>query len=468
MRKLALFAMLMVAACVTSAQNYRMLHANSEYFFEEADWITGLKNDSVAAAGADSVFYPYRTLFYNDTTSSHCNVTPDHPTWAGSRIIASPSLRYTWFNLTGDSIHFHPAAGYNDTFTVYRYPSGNLITAFLSSKGIMNVAGAQDSVKVFTMRTVSPSGNAISGDWNDREVIVSKNNGVVQMPAVRDFPGSIVMVSRTAGKRLRYSDIYTWQPGDELHDKLESRAIQQSGTSYIYWYNLQVLSRTQITPDSVVFALDRKTHYIRFTPPANTITADTIIIGVGRLNEYIHEEMPLQTIDSSYYYFLYRDACSRLTMQEHYKGVIAKDSCLHHNTFEPYFNDAIYTEGVAGYYSTEQPHYINQLSNRTYLWHYYSIGGNTCGTPYYVGVNAIEKARLAVWPNPANDMISWCDADNNGEYSVTIYDGLGRELETHSKEACGTVSVAHLAPGLYPVVFRSGSGSYHHRLIIQR
>jgi hypothetical protein len=477
MKKLLLFTFLLTLATGLFGQGYRMLRASSQYYFKvENDMqgrIVGLKNDSTALAAMDSLFYPYRTLVMNDTATTQCNMIPDYPIWAGAKIKAGPAGNFTWFNMNGDTIHFESAAGFNSPFTVYRYSTGVKLVADLTNMDTMTVAGVPDSVKVFTMQAMDQSGNSVANWWNSKTIILSKNNGVVRMPSIRSFPSDTMMMLRTPAKLLRFSDLYPWQPNDELHETISSTSYHPSYPSYSSLLNFKVLSRTQVNTDSVSFVLAKNEHYRSSGawpyPPMDTITSDTITFGVGRWNALIHSAMPEQVIDSTHFYDLYRNQCGKLVMQDHFVNSVSiyTPGCVTKNTFEPIIRDTFYVEGVAGYYTHESPHYNNNYRNTNYDYLYYSINGSSCGTPQYVGISNIEQEKMKVWPNPASNVISWCGADARG-YTITIYDVAGKEIESHEKGACGTLSIAHLPPGFYPVTFRSDKQTYRQFLVIQR
>lgn len=455
----ALLFILAVFTCGLQAQNYRMLNAASEYFFFSSaspaglNYVYGLKCDSVNSISGDSIFYPYRTLAQIAPLTDTCNMDDVFPIWAGTTIKVNSSNRHYWKTMSGDSVIVSSLTNPGDTQQIYLYPNGDRIVGIHTVNAQMGFANITDSVKKYTLLALNSSNTIISSYWNGKEIIISKNNGVVQMPTIAGFPADTVMYSRAFAKRLKYGDIYTWQPGDELHERFNLLGFTPQ--AYDNWlYNKYILARNQVTPDSVVFTIRRITHHTDNYPPINTIVIDTITFSVGRLSSYIETAMPQQTIyanNNAYTYDLLYDTadCGKLRMIDHVRNSVFVSSCVYYEMFEPYIHDDISVEGVVGYLFTEQPHFLNNYTNGAYTLLYYYINGNSCGTAMHVNTGeAIAPTQLHVWPNPVTDILNLeLPVDFSG--TLEIYDISGKQIQSIALQKGNAVDVHFLADGFY-------------------
>jgi hypothetical protein len=451
------------------AQNYRMLNASSELFFLKAipssgnDTIYGLKCDSVNFIAGDSVFYPYRTLTLIAPVTDPCNMDAAYPTWAGTTIKVGSTNRHYWQTNSGDSVIISSLTNPGDTQNIYLYPNGDRIVGIHSVNTQMTFANITDSVKKYVLQTLTPSNTLIANYWNGKEIIISKNNGVVQMPSIAKFPTDSLMYTRVPAKRLKYGDLYPWQAGDELHELHYSLNFSNwSSTSDNY--NKFILARNPITSDSVCFTIRRVTNHYSNMPPVNTIVIDTITFCAGSLSSYIETAMPQQTISgmnsTAYTYdLIYQSVdCGKLAMIDHVMNSVHVDSCVYYEMFEPFIHDNIYIEGVAGYYYAEQPHFLNSYSESSFHQTYYYIDGNSCGTPLYINVEEHAAAQFHAWPNPVADVLH---LDLPGAFTGTleVFDVSGKQIQNISIDKTNTIDVSTFADGFYFAKIISGNGS---------
>lgn len=450
------FAFFVLISVSLHSQNYRMLNANSEYFFQVIgnnwpynDVILGLKCDSTRGSSSDSIYFPYRTLAQVLPSYVACNMDPNYPIWAGLQIDIDTNNIHRWQTYSGDSLVIKSQTPISDTQMIYLFPNGNKIIAVHSSNSFMTFANVTDSVENYTMQIFSSANIPISGYWNGKQIIISKNNGVVQMPPILNFPNDTILFYRVAAKRLKYADLYPWQPGDVLDES------DYSFNSFSFYYtsrliNKYILARTMINSDSVVFTIQRTTHIISNGPPTNTLSLDTILFSVGNLNSYIRNEMPRQTIDSLHTYDLFYHAadCGKLRMVDHVMNAVYMDminQCPYFDNFEPIIRDDIYLEGVAGYYFQDQW----MQSSRNFQNCYYLIGTSTCGTPLYVGTQEMTKEGFSIWPNPTTDFLNFDYPENCSGYILEIFDLAGKQIQSITLENSVAVDVRNLANGFY-------------------
>ncbi|HET6993193.1 MAG TPA: T9SS type A sorting domain-containing protein [Bacteroidia bacterium] len=459
-------------ACGLHSQNYRMLNAGSEFFFNplvsqwsnyDAHEIFGLKCDSTTGTVSDSIYFPYRTVKAVLPAGDTCSVDPDYPIWIGRRIVIDNNGRHFFETFSGDSLILNTQTNPGDTQQIYLYGNGNRIIAIHTSNTQMTFATITDSVKNYSLQILDPANTIVPGYWNGKTIIVSKNNGVVQLPGILNFPSDTVMFTRTFGKRLTYNDVFPWQPGDELHE-YEYRWDQMTFYNSSWTYNKYILSRTMINPDSVDFRIKRVTHFVSNGPPLNTITTDTIMFSVGNLSSFIEPVMPQQSIDSTRWYQLYNypSDCGKLKMIDHTTNAFYIDNqtnCVWENNFEPAFHDNIYIDGVAGYYFYDFPSAQNGVTTDDFHNVYYSIGSATCGMPLYIGIQEMTETEFHVSPNPTTDFLNFDFPGNYSGYTFGIFDLAGKQIQTVTLEKNMPVDVRNLAPGFYVGKIISADGN---------
>lgn len=446
-----------------------MLHANSEFFFQATgtyvpELVLGLKCDSVQGTLSDTAFFPYRTIKAVLPADSACSVDPNYPIWAGRKIVIDNNNLHKWQTITGDSVKIKSQTQIGDTQLIYLYPNNNKIIAIHSSNALLTFAAITDSVKYYTMQILNLSNNVVAGYWNGKKIIISKNNGVVQMPKILNFPVDTSMFFRVYAKRLKYIDVFPWQPGDELHE-YHLTDDQFSFYTNSWLYNKTILTRTLINPDSVVFTMQVVTNHITDAPPSNTITNSTMIYSVGRLSSYIENKMPQQTIDSLHTYDLYYNPydCGKLKMINHMINAFYLNNpsgCVQENNFEPHDYDNIYLEGVAGYYFYDYPYAGNGVTVDDFHNVYYSIGPSTCGTSYYVEIQELSKSDFLISPNPVTDFLSFNFFENYSGCPFEIFDLAGKQIQALTLEKNVPVDVRNLANGFYVGKIISADGNY--------
>jgi hypothetical protein len=468
MKKFYFSALILFFVLATGyAQNYRMLNRNSEYYFTgnpdpfNNDLVYGLKCDSVNGNATDTSYYPYRTIAAVLPPDSGCNVDPDYPIWAGKEIFIDANGNHHWTTFQGDSVIINSQTSAGDTQVIYTYANADRIIAIHAYDSLKTFANITDSVKIYLLQTLDPSDAIVTSWWNNKQVVISKNNGVVKMPSILNFPTDTFMFSRVAAKRLTYGDCYPWQPGDELQENENSYHFQSMWYYYTF-YNKYILSRTMINADSVVFTIKRVRHYVSNAPPANTISTDTITLSVGRLNSLIETKMPQQTIDSVRTYDLYLSSydCGKIRMVDHImnENYIFSPGCIQQNTFEPAFYDNIYVEGVAGYYYHDYPSALNNGTQSTYDFSYYSMGNVSCGNPLYIGIDEQVQTEFKAWPNPVTDQLN-LDLPANFSGTILIRDLSGKEIRELPLTPGNAVDIRSLADGFYIGSFIAADGT---------
>lgn len=86
-----------------------------------------------------------------------------------------------------------------------------------------------------------------------------------------------------------------------------------------------------------------------------------------------------------------------------------------------------------------------------------------------LGVSTTKLATFTIYPNPASDQINISNLEG-GLYTITIYDMLGRIIQSDKKEILdnetATMSIKGISKGEYIVTIASGSSSYSKHLLV--
>lgn len=86
-----------------------------------------------------------------------------------------------------------------------------------------------------------------------------------------------------------------------------------------------------------------------------------------------------------------------------------------------------------------------------------------------LGVSTTKLATFTLYPNPASDQINISNLDG-GMYTITIYDMLGRVIQSDKKEILdnetASMSIKGVSKGEYIVTIASGTSSYSKHLLV--
>jgi len=195
MKKLLYSVILLVAFYNSSfAQNWQCLqYGPKHYFINGNNYLRGIRIDSVQTDGANTIYYPYKTarkLDYPESTIAG-NVAGS---WLGCKVIEEPDGIFLFDNMWNDTVVIKTLANVGDTWPFFNDTSQISYTATVTSLGTMVVLGAMDSVKTITITADSGGISNPLDPVNNFQLILSKNNGFVQVCDLYTF----LTIDRTA------------------------------------------------------------------------------------------------------------------------------------------------------------------------------------------------------------------------------------------------------------------------------
>ncbi|GAA4465712.1 hypothetical protein GCM10023093_18330 [Nemorincola caseinilytica] len=264
-----------------SAQSYRcVIPGQIPYFINTDGYLRGMRIDYMDHIGGTFTFYPYETRrdIYGPSTSMG--------SWFGESIVQLADGTTRFNTIWNDTVMIRTQAMPGDTWTFYSDTTSHWYQATVLSEDTMTFAGITDSVK--TIRITSYADTTIdTGDViNGFEIVLSKNNGFVQIFDLHLFPyhppagtwaGDFYLRQQDTASaanfifgRVEYhvpriSELHDFEPGDVFvmhtstyrefpetyrsrYDSIISKTVLAPGHSVYRWLSVEKV--TQVYPPS--------------------------------------------------------------------------------------------------------------------------------------------------------------------------------------------------------------------------
>jgi len=190
MKKFLLFILILSSYCC-DAQNYQCLQSGVKHYFTNSNnYLRGIRIDSVRAVGDTTVYYPFHT-----PRGSWAYIIPNSGlnqnggSWLGKKVLQLANGTFLFDNLWGnDTVIINTQANLGDSWLFYRDTTGLYYTAKVTSEDTMTFLGIFDSVKTITIYAYYDSALNTTDSLNGFQIILSKNNGFVQVFDLYTFP----------------------------------------------------------------------------------------------------------------------------------------------------------------------------------------------------------------------------------------------------------------------------------------
>jgi hypothetical protein len=490
MKRILLF-LLLFACNLCVAQNYQCLQGGVKHYFTNADgYLRGIRIDSVKPSGSTVLYYPYQSTRKDYNTGSLYL----GGSWLGSQVRQLSDGTFLFDNMWHDTVFIKTQAHVGDTWKFYNDTTGLYYMAEVTSTDTMTVLGMPDSVKTILITAHNPSGIVTSDSANGLRLILSKNNGFVQIIDLFTFPyhaadtaykpgndyyldylvGAVDFVFLTypvAAKSTfslvplinpTYAQLYDWNIGDVFENSYFSFGVASDG-SYPFGYYFDSIVGKNPVPGGVQFSYtgwQAQQHFsmddrFRGHDPFHQYPYDTgSSAGSFVVSNDILLDTTLMPEEKNIRYFLYykpNDTSNCLP------GPLYNFTELNYGLYE-YFESAPLTItyktgiGLVNYYEGilgSPP----SVQDTTLL--YFVKSGVPCGTFTYpspinnlVKVNDVTKAAFHVLPNPVHDELTIVASCNITTICITNL--LGQVLYSQNYNAeKATISVADLPQGIY-------------------
>lgn len=480
--KKTLIVLLLLMQSICYAQNYECLQANvKHYFLNGVNYLRGIRVDSVVTSGSDIVYYPYRTLRYNNVSGQE----DTSGSWLGKRVVQKPDGMCQFDNLHGDTTFINTQAGLGQSWIFYNDTGINYYTATVYAVDTMSFLGITDSIKKIIV--TSSSNNDIV---DSMYIYLSKNNGLVRTFDLFNFPfpnywnPEFFLQASENGGGIPFpenqdfhiiplhlptqKEIYNYHSGDVLcyGFYLYGDCECGGGGTRTGWDYDSILTRTDIDAyhTQLVYYHKNFTHYMDCTiPPTQLdfpsyITIDTLNIDTALVMQMPY--MPEEYLFDSLITYNTADTAYGIT------SFAIKAYGSWPGSFESPLNTTDYKSGLGIIDSDVQYSSICQnAQNPIGDEHRASLGfgvkdGQGFGQRVDLGVSdALQNIQsgLTVYPNPANIRVTVTARDNNKKH-ITVTDAYGRMLQSTNFNKQISIETGTIPPGIYYVSVTDETG----------
>jgi hypothetical protein len=513
MKKLLLLVFIL-GAHLGRAQNWQCLQPGVKHYFTNSNgYLRGIRIDSVKTYADSVVYYPFHTprgRYYNWSSTA---LDSTGGSWLGKHVVQLGDGTFLFDNLWGDTIIIKSQASVGDSWVFCRDTSSLYYRADLVAKDTMTVLGTLDSVKTVLI-TARRGSSIVTTDMVDSfQIILSKNNGFVQVFDLYTFPyhkpdtaycsGLDYFLDKVISDPLArtlvrsdnlifrlvpftsptFNQLYQWNAGDVYEyshcfgdleeygtfcdppkeydlDTITAITVTSGSTAYDYkgWRAdlIVILDSWGLGPTPAQAAYTIATNAGRFTD------GSSFLINSDTLPEEFHQKNLLYYLpdDSS---FCVAGALYKMERSD-------VDGANYFARFESGGPNSIYKIplGLLHYYESYAGSDGFFTTDHTLL--YYNRGGLACGyyTPPRLSVENIDKRkRLLIFPNPTTNELT-INTTTLQRYTITLINTLGQTIKTI---ACNkqqqTINTTNIPAGVYTISITDENGNrYNEKVVI--
>lgn len=178
------------------AQNWRTINpADTVYFKSNAtangSYLRLIYIDSTAAAGADSIFYFYKSYRIPiDSSANAVCVDTMAATWLGYNMLRKTNGDELYYNYFNDTILVKTLAATGDNWQLMKDSLGTVFLATVTAMGTTMVDGVADSTKTITIQAYQ-NGVPVYSTYNNTVFELSKAHGWLKTLDMYRFPYSL-------------------------------------------------------------------------------------------------------------------------------------------------------------------------------------------------------------------------------------------------------------------------------------
>ncbi len=189
MKKILPFLLFICNIC--NAQNFQCLQSGVKHYFINGNgYLRGIRIDSTRTTGDTTVFYPFHTPrgSYNTTGLGSVVLDTNGGSWLGKKVLYKSDGTFIFDSYWNDSVIIKTRASVGDSWILYRDTSSVYYKATVISTDTMRILSTLDSVKRIRINTYDTTSILTSDSLNGFEIVLSKNNGFVQVFDLYTFP----------------------------------------------------------------------------------------------------------------------------------------------------------------------------------------------------------------------------------------------------------------------------------------
>ncbi len=481
--------------CVSSnGQNYQCLqYGVKHYFLNGNNYLRGITIDSVTGTVDSTIYYPFHTPrgAYSISSPTHSPVLDTNGgSWLGKKVIRFNDGTFIFDSYWNDSVVIRTQAHTGDSWTFFRDTSSLYYTATVTSEDTMTFLSSSDSVKTIKINAYNPSGLVTTDPLNGFSIILSKNNGFIQVFDLYTFPyhkpdsayrpgldffldrssctyynvntatGSAPNVNNSIFKLVNFinpndQQLHNWNIGDiiESYHEFSNYPVTMggSGVSYMKWL-LDTVSSKTTTGHATNYVLSGNAYSCSYyTDPCD------LILNAGSYTFYDTvypfadiSFIPEEKVNTGNYVFYYPNDTSHCTTNPVY--VVLNASFLSEDATPVYYKLGI---GETSFSYVDDDDFIWESGAVVYT----NINGVSCANLSVPKVNVLAAEQVQLYPNPANDMLT-IKTNYSQPYAVSILNAMGQTLQTiYTSKQQEAINVSNIPAGVYNVCVLAADGS---------
>ena len=512
MKKIVL-ALLLSLPFAGYSQNYQCLQAGvKHYFLNSNSYLRGIRIDSVTTSGSITNYFPFHTPrgTYITTLGGSNVLDSAGGSWLGKKVMQLSDGTFLFDNLWHDTVVIKTLANVGDNWVFWRDTIGYYYDAQLTGMDTMTILGSLDSVKTINITAFDTSGSVPADHMNNFKIILSKNNGFVQVFDLYTFPYQPNpyntffpfgydyffdrVISGTGGPSAAnsvfslttlinptYKQLYNWNTGDVFENSTCLPSVNSTGL-YPYRFYVDTITNKTVLPAGIQYnykgwvatqvidswppgtsVLDYNYPYATLPDSGSFTVTDSVLLDTTYMPEEYKQNL--------FIYYLPNDttwcmAGARYTLWPDY---------FHHDTLEVPIEGHYYRSYKIGpgllHYSQGAPELaVPYLTDTSLLYIYKS--GTGCGAytipgpPFTSVPGLIISNSFSIFPNPATEELT-IKTTLTQPYTITLQNMLGEAVQTlRTASQQQTINLVALPAGVYSVIFTDDVGSRYNEKIV--
>jgi len=471
MKKVLLVLILFITS-FCKAQNYQCLQAGvKNYFINGNGYLRGIRIDSVRTLGDTTVYYPFHTPRGQYSPGFFPILDSNGGSWLGKKVLQLNDGTFIFDSYWNDSVILKTQANIGDSWVFYKDTSSLYYEATVISNDTMTVLSSPDSIKTIMINAYNGSGIVTSDPLNSFNIILSKNNGFVQVFDLYTFPYHKPDSSYREGL-------------DFFLDQAATNSSPNANTATFLLVDFIAPNAQQLFNWNTGDILESD-HQCTSFPPSNPYSMTTDYILDTITDKVISGHSINYTLSGEYYSCLSGFfPCSLISNTGLYSfsdsyfpiadtGFMPEDLFPVGNyiSYFPYDTNycllsPAYTITPARYDGLSPRDWTNYklgIGKTYYEWDdnddqlyesdkllYYNINGISCGNPRSERVNniSLQPYQFQLFPNPTSTSLTIASTDKIT--SIAITNLIGQTLFTHEYNSAQVqVDVADLPTGIY-------------------
>ena len=520
MKNTLLLLLFVFSAQFSHAQNYQCLQSGVKHYFTNSNgYLRGIRIDSTTTSAGNIFYYPYHTPRGRWGNGGVDTLSSNGASWLGGKVAELPDGTFLFDNMH-DTVTIKTQAHTGDSWIFYNDTTSLYYVATITQQDTMTVLGSLDSVKTLLITAHNLSGIVVSDPSDSITILLSKNNGFVQVCDLYTFPyhqpdsvympGSdyyldmsiryipypipplvspplefpslnkeTIQFKLISFKNPSYKDLYNWHTGEVYeymtcngYPEWPSSLCDPASTYFIDTVSA-ILTGTYASNYSCTGLLATLTSGVLSYPPplysvsptANELSVDTSSILPSQLmpEEYSQRQLIFyQPNDTSVF-------CGNGLLFSFTQSLIIENFCV--LPFEGPYSTHIYKYpfGLIDYYQvSEDSGFL--IGDTTLI--YASRHDTICGSYHIISLPTLvpdlrSANGITIFPNPANNELT-INTTTTLPYTITIHNIIGQEVYSlHTTQQQQTINTSELPAGLYNVTITDESGyRYNNKVVI--